>query len=420
VRPFAGGSPVGPAYRRLTHPRGKRPLAGFPAGLAVGGRAGKATYPTANAGDLVDADAHGAGAAVARPTRTTVRAFRAGTHKQAAGAVWVHPPAWAMKGLASMTENETTIPADVLATLHQRRAAGESLASLAKELGIPWQRLWVLLVSTQPKVELPATRPTNAKQPAARTHRQFDELMGLVGEGHANIMLVGPAGTGKTTLVKHVAEALDRPFAFISLSAGVTETHLFGRMLPQSDGTWAYQESPFIRIYRNGGVFLFDEVDAADGNVMVSVNAALANGVLCNPVTGEVIQRHADCTIVTAANTYGRGGDMVYVGRNALDGATLDRFVLAKLFVGYDVTLEHDIARSVLDSDTARELLNWVDELRGQIAANRLRRIASTRLIAQGVKALAAGKTLEDVKERFFQDWSADELAKVGREVSHV
>jgi len=293
-----------------------------------------------------------------------------------------------------MTENETTIPADVLATLHQRRAAGESLASLAKELGIPWQRLWVLLVSTQPKVELPATRPTNAKQPAARTHRQFDELMGLVGEGHANIMLVGPAGTGKTTLVKHVAEALDRPFAFISLSAGVTETHLFGRMLPQSDGTWAYQESPFIRIYRNGGVFLFDEV--------------------------EVIQRHADCTIVTAANTYGRGGDMVYVGRNALDGATLDRFVLAKLFVGYDVTLEHDIARSVLDSDTARELLNWVDELRGQIAANRLRRIASTRLIAQGVKALAAGKTLEDVKERFFQDWSADELAKVGREVSHV
>ena len=189
------------------------------------------------------------------------------------------------------------------------------------------------------------------------------------------------------------------------------------RMLPQADGTWAYVESPFIRIYRNGGVFLFDEVDAADGNVMVSINAALANGVLCNPVTGEVVERHADCIIAAAANTYGRGGDMVYVGRNALDGATLDRFVLAKLNVGYDIALEHDMARSVLDSDQTRELLNWVKKLRDGIAENRLRRIASTRLVEQSVKALKSGKTLDDVKARFFQDWTNDEKAKVGEEV---
>ena len=63
-----------------------------------------------------------------------------------------------------------------------------------------------------------------------------------------------------------------------------------------ASGRWllGLRRIPFIRIYRNGGVFLFDEVDAADGNVMVCVNAALANGMLCNPVTGEVIERHAD------------------------------------------------------------------------------------------------------------------------------
>ena len=197
-----------------------------------------------------------------------------------------------------------------------------------------------------------------------RTHRQFDELLALVGEGHPNIMLIGPAGTGKTTLVKDVSKGLDRDFAFISLSAGVTETHIFGRMLPQSDGTWAYVESPFIRIYRNGGVFLFDEIDAADGNVLVSINAALANGILCNPVNGEVIERHPDCLIVTAGNTFGRGGDMVYVGRNALDGATLDRFVLARLHVDYDTELESDLALAGLDSSRAASLTTWVKELR--------------------------------------------------------
>jgi cobaltochelatase CobS len=309
-----------------------------------------------------------------------------------------------------MTLAYSTIRPELLASLHQRRAAGETLKTLATDVGLPWQRLWVLLVSTQPKEMLPAVA-AQAVALSERTHRQFGDLMGLVTEGHQNIMLVGPAGTGKTTLVKHVAKALERQFAFISLSAGVTETHIFGRMLPQSDGTWAYVESPFIRIYRNGGVFLFDEVDAADGNMMVSINAALANGVLCNPVTGEVIQRHADCLIAAAANTYGRGGDMVYVGRNALDGATLDRFALSKLFVTYDTELEAALAEGVKG---ARGLLAWVDALRARITFARLRRIASTRLVEQGIKAIKAGRTLDEVKARFFQDWSADELAKVG------
>lgn len=316
-----------------------------------------------------------------------------------------------------MTAIESTLDPSVLSTLHVRRAAGESLATLAREVGITWQRLWVLMVSTQTKEMLPAvagsTGPVKVHELDERPHRQFKELMALIDEGHANIMLVGPAGTGKTTLAKHAAKSLGRTFAFISLSAGVTETHIFGRMLPQSDGTWAYVESPFIRIYRNGGVFLFDEVDAADGNVMVSVNAALANGVLCNPVTGEVVERHADTLILAAANTWGRGGDMVYVGRNALDGATLDRFVLADLFVAYDTDLEYDFCKALKQS-LCDQLFDWVKDLRQRIADNRLRRVASTRLVVNAVKAMKSGSTLDDVKARFFKSWSSDEKCKVG------
>jgi hypothetical protein len=40
--------------------------------------------------------------------------------------------------------------------------------------------------------------------------------------------------------------------------------------------------------------------------------------------------------------------------------------------------------------------------------------VASTRLVVNGVKALRKGKTLDAVKKRYFQDWSADEVAKVG------
>ncbi len=245
-----------------------------------------------------------------------------------------------------------------------------------------------------------------------RVHVQFQALLGLVQEGHRNLLMVGPAGSGKTTLAKNLAEALSLEFGFISLSAGVTETHLLGRMLPQADGTWAYTPSRFVEVYQGGGVYLLDELDAADANVMVAVNAALANGFLANPVNGQVYERHKDCFILGAANTWGRGGDTQYVGRNQLDAATLDRFVLSTLRVTYDRDLERDLARAALSEAQADELLAWVDVLRTRIGDHRLRRIVSTRLVVNGAAAMRKGATLGDVKARYFQDWSADEVAK--------
>jgi cobaltochelatase CobS len=98
-------------------------------------------------------------------------------------------------------------------------------------------------------------------------------------------------------------------------------------------------------VYENGGVFLLDEIDAADANAMVAINAALANRVMANP-NGKVHVRHDKCFILAAANTWGRGGDHQYVGRNQLDAATLDRFVLSTIGVEYDLELEVTLVRA--------------------------------------------------------------------------
>src|SRR5262245_10368722 len=136
------------------------------------------------------------------------------------------------------------------------------------------------------------------------------------------VLLVGPAGSGKTHLAEQVAKALGLPFAFIACSAGMSEGQLLGRLVPTGEaGKFEYLISEFVRCYENGGVFLFDEIDAADSNTLLVLNSALANGRMALPNRPEkpFADRHPDFVCFAAANTFGTGADRMYVGRNQLD-----------------------------------------------------------------------------------------------------
>jgi cobaltochelatase CobS len=161
-----------------------------------------------------------------------------------------------------------------------------------------------------------------------KAHAKFARVLKLAA-ARRNVLLVGPAGTGKTHLAQQVAQALGLDFAFISCSAGMSEGQLMGRLVPTGEGgKFEYLRSEFVRCYEEGGVFLFDEMDAADSNTMIVINSALANGHMAVPNRPEspVARKHPDFVCIAAANTFGTGADRQYVGRNQMDEATLDRF----------------------------------------------------------------------------------------------
>lgn len=250
-------------------------------------------------------------------------------------------------------------------------------------------------------------------------HRALPDVLRLAVAG-VPVLLVGPAGSGKTHLASQVAKALELPFTFNSLSAGCTESHLIGRVLPQADGSWQYQPSPFVRTYRDGGVHLFDEVDAADPNLLVLINAALSNGHLSIPFTDQPpVQRHENTCIIAAANTFGFGADAEYVGRNQLDAATLDRYSVSTVFIDYDAEMERSLVGCVLPSSDAKRLLDWGWGVRGVVQKNRLRRIVSTRTLLNGARVLAAGDPFESIVSRFFQSWTESEREMVPANLLH-
>jgi len=153
-----------------------------------------------------------------------------------------------------------------------------------------------------------------------RTHCQFSTLLAMVATRHP-ILMVGTAGSGKTFAAAQVAEALTLPFYAISVGAQTSKSDLVGYM----NATGKYVKTTFRDAYERGGVFLMDEIDAGNPNVLIVLNSALSSDVCAFP--DKMVKRHKDFYFIATANTFGTGATRQYVGRNQLDAATLDRFM---------------------------------------------------------------------------------------------
>ena len=163
-------------------------------------------------------------------------------------------------------------------------------------------------------------------------HAYFEALRRMV-TARLTVWLVGPAGSGKTSIAASIAESIGLPHYAMSVCATTSKADLLGYK-NMADGT--YIQTDLRQAYEHGGVFLLDEVDAGNPNVMVIMNALLANDH-CGFPDG-MVKKHPDFRPLAGANTIGMGADKQFVGRMKLDEATRDRFVMLDL--PYDPVIE--------------------------------------------------------------------------------
>lgn len=239
-----------------------------------------------------------------------------------------------------------------------------------------------------------------------RQHAVFPKLLRYMGRRH-HVFLVGPAGTGKTTLASQAAKALGLHYGAISCNPGMQPSALFGFV----DATGTYRATEFRRCYEEGGVFLFDEIDNAHPSTLAGVNQSLANGECAFP--DGMVKRNADFIAVAAGNTFGLGADRQYVGRLQLDAATLDRFW--KVEVGVDEELEEYVVRSHITNRVEAD--TWIAKVRRYRAnaeKHKLHVVVSPRAAIEGAQAIADGEAVaEVVADRIENGLTADTLAKL-------
>jgi len=189
-------------------------------------------------------------------------------------------------------------------------------------------------------------------------HKQFTKVLQTLGCG-LNVFMVGSAGTGKTTIANGV-----------------------------------YVGTEFRKRFEFGGVYLMDEIDNANPNILGTLNAALANGYMAFP--DGMVKRHDGFVAIAAGNTYGNGATAQYVGRNPIDGATKDRFVFMDILI--DENVEDAMMQAEgLDAETLTKWTTVVRSARANVQSHGLQVIVSPRSARDGARLLKAGFTTTEV-----------------------
>lgn len=165
-------------------------------------------------------------------------------------------------------------------------------------------------------------------------HNSYSKVKSVVLSGVIP-MVVGPAGSGKSHAMEQIAKDLGINFYMANRIQNTFE--LVGFV----DAAGKYVTTQFFEAFTKGGLFFFDEVDASSPEALVTINAAVAQRVMAFPGHSENQKMHKDFKAVVAGNTYGTGSTLQYTGRNKLDAATLDRFMVIDWH--YDKELENKI-----------------------------------------------------------------------------
>jgi MoxR-like ATPase len=200
-----------------------------------------------------------------------------------------------------------------------------------------------------------ALRNTLTTQVVGRRRELELVLAALAADRH--VLLEGPPGTGKSTLLRAVAQGLGIGFEFVEGNAELTPARLVGhfdpaRVLNEGYDPSVFVDGPLVSALRDGSLLYVEEINRIPEETLNVLITVMSEGELNVPRLGRIAAAKG-FRLVAAMNPFDA------VGTARISGAVYDR--VCRVAMSYQ-TAEEEVAIVQRNLDGAAVDASWLEK----------------------------------------------------------
>jgi len=219
------------------------------------------------------------------------------------------------------------------------------------------------------------------------------EVLDRAYESGLFVLIIGPKGTGKTTLVREFAARKGKKLQSINFSLRTRESHLVGSKTLES-GTVDFEEGILVKSMKEGNMLYLDEINSAEADVLLRLDEALDDRrqLVLKEAGGELIEATKGWFVIATINP------LSHVGTKELPPQLLSRFPVRIRLDYPPEEIEIEIVKKHVNKSHENELIQGIR------LANTLRQAAAVEELYYSPslrETIAFGKLLDsDMKPR--------------------